>query len=227
MTLERFLEQAGSGHGALVALGVTFLAGIVASAVCPCTLPVGLGMAGAAGASEAQSRKTGFRIAAAFFAGIVLNLTILGGLAGRLGALATEAFGRYWALGMAILSLAAALFVFWGPRTPVSQVADLRRPGLFGAFSYGFIFSLGTSVAPLLLLLAVSAGSANPAYGLLLAFTFGLGRGLPFLLVGVVASSIMRLARVGAAWRRVIQVASGCALLFVSGYYVNTFVVLR
>lgn len=227
MTLERFLEQAGSGHGALVTLGVTFLAGIVASAVCPCTLPVGVGMAGAAGASEAQSRRTGLRIAAAFFVGIVLNLTILGVLAGRLGAFATESFGRSWTLGMAVLSLVAALLAFWGPRLSTKRLASWRRAGLLGAFGYGFVFSLGTSVAPLLLLLAVSAGSANPAHGLLLAFIFGLGRGLPFLLVGVLASWVMRLARVGAVWRRAIQVASGCALLFVSGYYANAFVALR
>lgn len=40
--------------------------------------------------------------------GIVLNLTILGALAGRLGALLTESFGRYWALGMATVSFVAA-----------------------------------------------------------------------------------------------------------------------
>ena len=62
MTLDEFLRQFGSGLDqgfSLLGLGVTFLAGIVASAVCPCTLPVGLGMASAAGASEAQSRRTG------------------------------------------------------------------------------------------------------------------------------------------------------------------------
>lgn len=44
-----------------------FVAGIVSSAVCPCTLPVGLGMAGVAGAEESHSRKSGFLVAVAFF----------------------------------------------------------------------------------------------------------------------------------------------------------------
>lgn len=35
------------------------------------------------------------------------------------------------------------------------QLEAWRRPGLVGAFGYGFIFSLGTSVAPLLLLFTV------------------------------------------------------------------------
>lgn len=229
MTLDEFLRQFGSGLDqgfSLLGLGVVFLAGIVASGVCPCTLPVGLAMAGAAGASEAESRRSGWKVAAAFFTGIVINLTLLGVLAGRLGALATESFGRYWALAMAMLSLAGAVFVFWGARLKVSQLAAWRRPGLTGAFGYGFIFSLGTSVAPLLLLLTVSAAKGSPAQGLLLAFTFGVGRGFPFLLAGIIGSAITGLTRLG-SWRRSIEVVSGCALFFVSIYYARVFVTLR
>jgi cytochrome c-type biogenesis protein len=222
MTLDAFLRQVGSGHGFLVALGVAFVAGIVASAVCPCTLPVGLGVAGAAGASEVEARRQGLKVATAFFAGIVINLTVLGALAGRLGALATEAFGRYWALAMAIASLAAAIVAFSGLRLRVRQLEALRRPGLAGSFGYGFIFSLGTSVAPLLLLLAVSAANGRSEHGLLLAFTFGLGRGFPFLVAGLIASAVTRFTALG-HWRSAIQVASGLALLFVAGYYANTF----
>lgn len=225
MTLDAFLRQVGSGHGFLLALGITFVAGIVASAVCPCTLPVGLGVAGAAGASEVETRRQGLKVATAFFAGIVINLTVLGALAGRLGALATESFGRYWALAMAIASLAAAAVAFSGLRLRVKQLESLRRPGLAGTFGYGFIFSLGTSVAPLLLLLTVSAANGRSEHGLPLAFTFGLGRGFPFLMAGLVASAVTRFTRLG-HWRRAIQVVSGTALLFVAGYYANTFAAL-
>ena len=227
MTLEQFLRNFGSDlpEGSLLGIGVALVAGIVASAVCPCTLPVGIGVAGVAGASESESRRSGFWIAAAFFAGIVANLTLLGALAGRLGAVLTESFGRYWALSMAVVSLVAAIAAFYGPRLKVDRLAALRRPGLAGAFGYGFIFSLGTSAAPLLVLLAVAAAQAQPLYGLLLAFAFGLGRGLPFLLVGVFAGAVMRLARM-TAWRRAVQVLSGSALLFVSFYYVRAFVAL-
>lgn len=227
MTLEHFLSSwgFGQGQGLLVTLGVTFIAGVMASAVCPCTLPVGLGVAGAASVSERSSRKGGLAVALAFFAGIVLNLTLLGALVGRLGALATEAFGRYWALGMMVLSLAAAAVAFAGPRLKVSRLASLRRPGLAGAFGYGFIFSLGTSVAPLLLLLTVAAGQGRPEDGLVLALAFGLGRGLPFLLAGLAAGAVVRFTRLG-TWGRSLQVLSGAALLLVSGYFAHTFLSL-
>ena len=225
MTLEGFLEQttAGLAPGSVWLLGVATIGGALASAVCPCTLPVGLGVAGAAGASETQSRRGGIMIALAFFTGIVINLTLLGALAAGLGGILTESFGRYWTLGMAARSLAAASLAFWGPRLRPSQLAALRKPGVTGAFVYGFIFSLGTSAAPLLVLLTVAAAQGGTVYGLLLSFAFGIGRGLPFLLVGVFAGAVMRLARIG-AWRQTIQYVSGTALLFVSFYYVRAFV---
>lgn len=227
MSLEHFLEQAGAGlpHGSAWMFALAVLGGMVASAVCPCTLPVGLGVAGAAGASETRSRRDGFAIAIAFFTGIVVNLTILGAIAGRLGGILTESFGRYWTLGMALLSLAAALLAFSGPRLRATRLAALRRPGLTGAFVYGFIFSLGTSAAPLLVLLTIAASQRGMIYGVLLAFAFGVGRGLPFLLVGLFAGAVMRLAWIG-TWRRTIQFASALILLIVSGYYVRAFISL-
>jgi cytochrome c-type biogenesis protein len=105
------------------------------------------------------------------------------------------------------------------------QLASLRKPGAIGAFGYGFIFSLGTSAAPLLVLLTAAAGQANPANGLLLAMAFGTGRGLPFLLVGLFAGIVVRFTRVG-HWRRAIQFTSGTALLVVSAYYTRAFVTL-
>lgn len=227
MTLDAFLRHFGGalGSSSAVALGVSFVGGLMASAVCPCTLPVGIGVAGVAGASEATERKQGLRIAAAFFAGIVINLTLLGAIAAWLGVLATESFGRLWALAMAILSLVAAAVAFVGPRLKVKQLESLRRPGVAGAFGYGFVFSLGTSVAPLLLLLAVSAANGRPEHGFFLALAFGVGRGMPFLIAGLVASAVTRLAHL-ARWRRAIEVASGCALLVVSAYYASTFAAL-
>lgn len=93
MTLDRFLRHFATmlPGGSLWAIGIALVAGIVASAVCPCTLPMGLGVAGVSGATEGQSRRAGFRIALAFFAGIVVNLTLLGVLAARLGAVSLSA----------------------------------------------------------------------------------------------------------------------------------------
>lgn len=227
MTLDAFLrgQLAGLEQGSPLAFAVALLAGVIASAVCPCTLPVGLGLAGVAGSSEAQTRSDGLRVALGFFAGIVINLALLGAIAGRLGVLATEAFGRSWALAMAVASLLGAVVAFAGPRLSQKQLKRLRRPGMLGAIGYGFIFSLGTSVAPLILLLTVAATQQSPLVGLFFAVAFGVGRGMPFLLAGVFAGLIARFARLQ-AWRPALQAISGAALLFVSFYYAKAFVAL-
>jgi cytochrome c-type biogenesis protein len=227
VTLEQFLQplSAGLSHSPVAALGITFVGGILASAVCPCTLPMGFGIAGMAGASQVRARYGGLQISAAFFAGIVISLTALGGLAGRLGALATESFGRNWALGMVVLSLLAAALALWWPRMSTDRLTAWRRPGVIGSFAYGVVFSLGTSVAPFLLLLTIAAAVGRPEQAILLAFIFGLGRGLPFLLAGMAGSAATGLTRLGLAGRP-IQIASDVALLVVSAYYANVFVAL-
>jgi cytochrome c-type biogenesis protein len=218
VTLEDFLRHIGHFSGPMFLIVVLPLAGVVASAVCPCTIPVGIGIAGMAGTSESQERRSGFLVAAAFFVGIVVNLGVLGAVSGRLGSILSESFGRYWALAMAAASLIAALLAFRGPRLTVDKLAAMRRPGLLGAFIYGFIFSLGTSAAPLLLVLTVAAAHGTSIYGSLLAVAFGVGRGLPFLVAGLFAGAVTRFVQMG-RWRRVVQIFSGVALLFVSGYY--------
>ncbi|MBA3511111.1 cytochrome c biogenesis protein CcdA [Sphingomonas sp.] len=218
MNFSDLLQSLGTGsHTPLQAALITFLAGVLASAVCPCTVPVGIGLASAASASEAGHRRDGMIVAVAFFVGIVGSLTVLGALAGQLGAMATESFGRSWALVMSLLSLAAAIAALLLPRMGGGRLPQWRRPGAAGAFLYGLVFSVGTSVAPLLLLLTVSAAVANAVGGVVLAFIFGLGRGLPFLLAGVAGSAMSRFLRLHVS--RSLQIVSAAALLFVSGYY--------
>lgn len=227
MTLESFLQNTGEAftNGGPLGFGIAFLGGIIASGVCPCTLPVGLGMAGVVSASETEKRRSGLLIAFLFFTGIVINLTLLGALAGRIGGILTETFGRYWALGMTVLSLIGALVAFRGARLKAEQLSGFRRPGLWGAFIYGFVFSLGTSAAPLLLLLTIAAAQASPLYGLLLAFVFGVGRAMPFLLVGAFAGMVTRFTKIG-VWRRGIEIVSGIFLLLVCFYYLRAFIAL-
>lgn len=123
---------------------------------------------------------------------------------------------------MAILSLRAALLAFWWPRMHLDGLTAWRRPGIFGAFAYGLVFSIGTSVASLLLLLAVAALDGYPGRGILLAPVLGLGRSLPFLVAGMAGGAVARLARLG-LWSHPLQIVSGAALLMVSAYYAQVY----
>jgi len=220
MNLEHFLNEFVTTFrdGSVLSLGIAFLAGLISSGVCPCTLPVGLGFAGYVGSTSVRESKTGLAVTFSFFIGIIFCLTLLGAIAGYSGVFLTEVFGQYWALAMGIISLIAAGIAFYGPYLRVRQLEALRRPGIGGSFIYGFIYSLGTAAAPLLLLLSFAAATANLFYGLILAFWFGIGRGLPFLIVGLFSSAVSKFAKL--SWlRKSIQILSGIALLYLSFYF--------
>lgn len=228
MSLEEFVKQFSQAlsHGSAYSLLIAAGAGVITTGVCPCTLPVGLGIAGLVSSNTENKSNRGFMIAFAFFLGIVVCLSVLGAIAGKLGVFLTESFGQYWALSMAVLSAIAALFAFYGPRLTTTKLAALRKPGVGGSFVYGLIFSLGTSAAPLLLLLSVAAATANPFYGFILALAFSIGRGLPFLIVSAFAGAVTKFAQL--TWlRNSIQIVSGLALLFVCYYYVKVFINLQ
>jgi cytochrome c-type biogenesis protein len=163
MNLQTFLDQFGNSlsDGSLAGLLVAFGAGIVACAICPCTLPVGIGIAGLVSTNTTEKLSTGFPVALSFFLGIVASLSILGAIAGHIGSLLTLSFGKYWALAMAIISAIAAVIAFYGPYLRVKHLEQLRTPGIGGSFVYGVIFTLGTSVAPLLLLLSIAAANGK------------------------------------------------------------------
>ncbi len=92
MSLEQFVQQFsqalanGSAFSLLIAAG----AGIISTGVCPCTIPVGLGIAGLVSSNSESKSNRGFMIALAFFLGIVVCLSILGAIAGKLGGLLSE-----------------------------------------------------------------------------------------------------------------------------------------
>lgn len=225
MSLEALLENFRDTltEGSLLSFPIAMLAGFVASGLCPCTLPVGLGIAGLSSSNGGSGTMyKSVPIAVSFFLGIVITLTILGAIAGHIGVLLSESFGKYWALVMATISLLAATVSFYGPYLKITQLEALRTPGISGTVLYGAIFSLGTSAAPLLLLLSIAAAKANLLYGLMLALAFGIGRGTPFLIVGLFAGSVTKLARL--SWlRKSIQIVSGLALLFVCYYYIGVY----
>lgn len=228
MSFEHFIEQFSQSlaQGSFMSLLIAFVAGIITTGVCPCTLPVGIGIAGLVSSNTETKSNRGLVIAFAFFCGIVFCLSVLGAIAGSLGIFLTETFGQYWALSMAVISAIAAVIALYGPRLNVTELAAIRPPGVGGSFVYGLIFSLGTSAAPLLFLLSVAAAKANPMYGFILALAFGIGRGFPFLIVSVFAGAVSKFAQL--TWlRRSIQIVSGLALLFVSYYYVKVFIDLQ
>ena len=131
-----------------------------------------------------------------------------------------------FAIGTAIVSLVAGLAAIFGPtvRRYIPDPEISQRGGIAGAFLYGLGFSVATvttSAGPLLLLLTIAAATGRPVYGAALSFSYAIGRGLPFLLLGLFAGTVGTwLARLGRA-RRIGEVVSGAVLVLLAVYFLR------
>lgn len=170
-----------------------------------------------------RRRAYGAVLALSFFVGVVLSITALGVAASFAGRLLAD-WSVGFAVATAVLSLIAGLAAIFAPRLRqrISGPNVKKRGGVSGAFLYGLAYTLATvttGAGPLLLLLTITAAVGRPAYGGLLSLAYGVGRGLPFLLVGIFAGAVGSwLARVERL-RRAAELVSGIALVAIGGYF--------
>ncbi len=129
-------------------------------------------------------------------------------------------------MGAAALTFTAGLASLFAPvlRRRVANPEVRQRRGLAGALAYGILYSVATittSAGPLVLLLSVAAAMGRPVYGAAISVGYGVGRGIPFLVLGLLAgrfsSWIGRIER----GRRTMEVVSGLALLVLALYFLR------
>ncbi len=152
-----------------------------------------------------------------------MSLLALGVAASYLGRLLAE-WSAPFAILAAVFSVAAGAAAIFAPQLR-RRIAAPRIPkggDLPGAFLYGLAYTLATvttGAGPLFLLLTIAAAIGRPAYAAALSVAYGVGRGLPFLLLGlfagVVGSWLARIERL----RRGAELVSGVALVAIGGYF--------
>lgn len=246
-----FIEglSASAAQYPLVAVLVAVGGGALSTSACPCTVPTGVGIMGyvggsvggavggaaayaGAGAPVAMPRRvargaSGGALSLAFFVGLVVALTALGTGAAVAGQLLTRRAAAFSVLA-AVVTGAVGIAALAGPwvRRRVPDPDIRQRGGVAGALAYGIAYSVATitsSAGPLVLLLTVAAAMGRPLYGALLSLAFAIGRGLPFLALGLAAAHGWRrvtpwLERLDRG-RRTVEIASGVALVALAGYF--------
>lgn len=186
--------RAAAGTGGLVAVPLAFAGGVVAS-LNPCCVPLYPAAAATCCAGRNESPAAGTKVAGAFVGGVATATALLGILAALAGRALTGLSG--WAsYAIAVVPIAMGLHLLGWVRIPMPSASARRRVnGVAGAFASGLFLSLvlapcGTPI--LAAVLSFAAHQRSPAYGAALLFAYGLGVGLPMLLVGTAASGLAR-----------------------------------
>ncbi|MGO8993378.1 MAG: protein-disulfide reductase DsbD family protein [Polyangiaceae bacterium] len=215
-----------AGSGPLVAAGIAFASGLATSAT-PCVWPmIGITVS-VFGAQEAKSRAQGAALSAAFVLGMAVLFTVLGVGAAKSGALFGSLLSNKLVVGFiaaVLLALAASMFGAYELGLPSSlnnRLATVGGIGYGGAFTLGLVTSLiaapctGPVMSALLIYIATTG---NVVVGSAMMFTFALGLGVPFFLVGTFAVSLPK----GGSWMLGVKWFFGVMLTVLALYFLRT-----
>ncbi|NOU33373.1 MAG: thioredoxin fold domain-containing protein [Polyangiaceae bacterium] len=220
-TFDKLLAE----HGIGMALGGSFVAGIIAS-LTPCVFPMIPITVSIFGATETTSRLRGAALSGVYVLGICTLFTPLGVAAGATGVGMGEVMAKpYVIIPIALIFFALAASMFGAfelalPSSITNRVSTVGGVGFKGAFVLGLV--LGLVAAPctgpfLTALLLYIAKTKDLLLGGGAMFTFALGLGLPFFIAGTFALNLPK----GGAWMMGIKWASGVVLAYMGFKYLR------
>ncbi len=211
------------GGGFFSIVGLFFVAGVILSLL-PCSYPmIPILSAIIIGEGTKVTRARGFGLSAAYVFGMALVYTVLGVLAAMIGQSLGAWLQNPWVLGVFGLLLAAfaltliagvdiALPARW--QDTVNEASQKRSGGkvaavmVMGALSALVVGACMT--APLFAILAFIAHTGNAVLGGAALFSMGIGLGVPLLIIGLGAGTL--LPRAG-NWMDSVKVFFGVVLL--------------
>ncbi len=189
MDLRQTLSAALSA-GNIAAIPLALIGGLIAG-VNPCCLAMYPAAACACGVQE-QTSKRPFRNAVALVLGVAISIALLGSLAAYMGHIAVIAAPIKYAI--AFLPILMGVHVLGWIRLPLMKPKAFR-PGFSGAFGTGVLLSLviGPCGTPVLAsVLSYAAYKQSFLFGGILLFAYGIGDGLPLVLVGTAAGGVLK-----------------------------------
>ncbi len=207
------------------ALALIFAAG-VATSLTPCVYPMIAITVSVFGARSSSSRREAALLSTAFVLGIAALFTPLGLFAATTGGVFGAALSSpFVAVGLALLflGLAASMFGAFDLDLPAglkNRLAGIGGVGYKGAFAIGLSCALiaAPCTGPVLGFLLTWVGtSGNVAFGALALFTYALGLGLLFWVVGTFSVSLPKSGQ----WLEWIKSVFGVVMVVAALYYVR------
>ena len=204
-------------------LAIVFATGFL-SGLSPCTLPTVVFITAYVSGEKVNSKKRGFILSLVFVLGIAFMLSLLGVFAGYMGKIiASEQILNYIIAAILLIMGLWLLKVFkFNPSYNFSKLTPKKGSGILGAFLLGIPFGISASPCTLPITLSVLAYSAIKGsifFGMLLMFTFAIGRSVPLLVVGTF-TGLLKNMKVLVKYQNIIEKVAGVILIILAGYFI-------
>ncbi len=213
-----------------MAILVVFGMGVLTS-LTPCIypmIPITLAILGAR--TKGQSKMKSFSLSLAYVLGIALTYSILGVAAAKTGAMFGSALGNIYvvsAIGLLFVVMSLSMYGVFELQVPAfirDKVGTAQTgSGYGGAFATGLIAGIVASpcVGPVLVsVLTYIAQTQNLMLGFVLLFSFAMGLGCLFIVLGTSSALISKMPKAG-AWMDVTKFAFGTVMVVMALYYVK------
>ncbi len=229
-TIPKFVASLEDAHFALPAGSplfppLIFLLGVLTS-LGPCNLSMVPVIIGYVGGQHDLTRARGFWLSLFFTLGSSLTFMLLGLIAATIGGLfGPESALLHWIV--ALVCLLIGLHLLGALHLSFDFLARLQPKrvavtGIIGAFLLGLIIGLAGSqcATPVLVfVLGIAMAKGKLAYGALLLFLYGLGRGVPIVLAGTFTGVVKALPALQ-RWTDRMEKAAGVILIAIGLYFV-------
>ena len=213
------------GAGSILAFAVAFAGGVLTS-LTPCVYPLIPITVSIFGARKASSRGEAMALSGLYVLGIAAMYSALGVGAALTGAAFGSVMANPWVIGFVALVLAvmaASMFGAFEIALPASWQARLNTvggAGYAGAFAMGLVS--GVIAAPctgpvLAAALTFVAAKGSVGFGLGIMFTYALGMGLLFFLIGAFSVALPK----SGPWMDTVKSFFGVALLAAAGVFLK------
>jgi len=206
-----------------VTLAIVFSTGFL-SGLSPCTLPTVVFITAYVGGEKINTKKRGFILSLAFILGIAFMLSLLGIFAGLIGKIIANTQVLYYIIAGILLIMGLWLLKVFKfiPNYSFSKINPKKGSGILGAFLLGIPFGIAASPCTFPITLSVLAYSAikrSIFFGMLMMFTFAIGRSIPLLAVGTF-TGLLKNMKVLVKYQNIIEKVAGIILILLAGYFI-------
>jgi cytochrome c-type biogenesis protein len=199
---------------------LVFLGGLITS-ISPCILSMIPLLVGYIGGYSEGSKTRGFKLSFSFIVGMSLTFAIMGFVAAYFG----RVFGQvgtvwYYILAAVALVMGLQLLGVLTFNLPGLKKIPLQKAGVGGSLVMGLLFGLVASpcATPVLaVIITYAALQAEPLYGSILLFIYGMGHGVPLLAAGTFTGMAKNLPRFS-KYTQYISYFSGLVLVLAGLY---------